>query len=357
MDSWIWKEVNNLDIEKFIVAASEKFGVPGYEREVGDYVASQFEGLADEITRDALESVIARVGKGGPKVMVSAHHDEIGLVVTQIEEDGSLRFHRNGGVDPRILPAMEVKVRARGGDLYGVVGAKPPHLLTAADRNKAVGFEDLYVDIGYSAEKVKELVRVGDMIVMLAKPVKLAGGCMAGKTMDDRACVASLLVAMELTKQLNSPAEAYFVASSQEEIGLKGAKVAAHAIDPDFAIAIDVTHGEGPGTGKWEAFPLDKMTIAWGPNLHPALVKRAEEIADKWHIPYAREVASTVTGTDAGSIQVELGGIPVILLSVPLRYMHTTVETIKLDVIRDVGRLVSLIIDELSRDWEGIKWY
>ncbi len=352
-----WKEVNRMDIEGFIAAASEKLGVPGYEREVGDYVASQFEAFADEVTRDALENVIARVGKGGPKVMVSAHHDEIGLIVTQIEDDGSLRIYRNGGVDPRILPAMEVIVRAKDGPLFGVVGAKPPHLLTEADRKKTVKFDDLYVDIGYPAEKARALVRVGDPVVMRARPVKLSGGCMAGKTMDDRACVASLLVAMDFTKQLRSPAEAYFVASSQEEVGMKGAKVAAHSIDPDFAIAIDVTHGEGPGTGKWEAFPLDKMTIVWGPNLHPALVKKAEEIADKWHIPYAREVASGVTGTDAGAIQVERGGIPVILLSVPLRYMHTTVETVKVDVIRDVGRLVSLIIDEVSRDWEGMKWY
>ncbi len=352
-----WKEVSNLEIEGFISAASEKLGVPGYEREVGDYVASQFEAYADEIARDALENVIARVGKGGPKVMVSAHQDEIGLVVTQIEDDGCLRIFRNGGVDPRILPAMEVIVRAKDGPLFGVVGAKPPHLLSEADRKKNVPYEDLYVDIGYPAEKARALVRVGDPVVMRAKCVKLAGGMMAAKTMDDRACVASLLVGMELTKKLQSPAEAYYVASSSEEIGMKGARVAAYSIEPDFGIAIDVTHAEGPGTGKWEAVPVDRLTICTGPNLHPALTKRAEEIADKWHIPYVREIEPGVTGTDAAAMQVSRGGVPTILLGLPLRYMHTTVETVKLDVIADAGRLVALIIDEISRDWEGMKWY
>ncbi|MGI6238414.1 MAG: M20/M25/M40 family metallo-hydrolase [Christensenellales bacterium] len=346
-----------MDIEGFISTATALVGVPGYEREVGDYISDRFREHADEVTRDVMENVIARVGKGGPKVMIAAHHDEIGLVVTAIEDDGCIRFHRNGGVDPRILPGMEVSICARDERLFGVIGAKPPHLLSAADRKKSVKFEDLHIDIGMPAEMARARVRVGDPIVMLAKPVKLAGGCMAAKTMDDRACVASLLVGMALLKRLSPPAEAYFVASSQEEIGLKGARTAAQALEPDFAIAIDVTHGEGPGTGKWEAFPLDRMTIVTGPNLHPALVKRAEEVADKWNIPYAREVASGVTGTDAGAIQVAHGGVPVILLTVPLRYMHTTVETLKLDVIRDVGRLVALLIDEVSRDWEGMKWY
>ena len=346
-----------LDIFDFMETASRLVGVPGYEAEIGEHFAGMFREYTDDVHTDALNSVTARLGTAGPKVMISAHHDEIGMVVRDIEEDGSIRIYRNGGVDPRILPGLEVSIISRTGPLYGVVGAKPPHLLSAADRKTAVKFDDLYVDIGYPAEKVRELVRVGDPVVMLAKPVKLADGRMASKTMDDRASVASMLIAMDLLKRLGTPAQAYFVASSQEEVGCKGAATAAYAIDPDFAIAVDVTHAEGPGTGKWEAFPIDRMTIVSGPNLHPMLTKKAEEVADRWHIPYHREICSGVTGTDAAEIQIARGGIPTILLSVPLRYMHTTVELGVTSVIEDVGRLMALFIDEIAREWEGLKWY
>lgn len=346
-----------LDIFDFMQTASRLTGVPGHEGEIGDYFAGLMAEYADEIRRDALGSVIARIGKGGPKVMISAHHDEIGMVVTAIEDDGCLRIHRNGGVDPRILPSMEVSVLTKSGPLYGVVGAKPPHLLSEADRNSIAKFEDLYVDIGFDAETARKKVRVGDMVVMLAKPVRLADGCMASKTMDDRASVASMLVAMKMLKRMNVQAEIYCVASSQEEVGCKGAKTAAFAVEPDFAIAVDVTHAEGPGTGKWEAFPIEKMTIVSGPNLHPALTKMAEKCADKWRIPYSREICGGMTGTDAAEIQVSRGGVPTILLSVPLRYMHTTVETGKIDVVTDVGRLMALFIDDVVGEWEDIKWY
>lgn len=346
-----------LDIFEFMQTASKLVGVPGYEAEIGAHFAGMFREYTDDVRTDALNSVIARLGTSGPKVMISAHHDEIGMVVRDIEEDGSIRLHRNGGVDPRILPGMEVSVISRTGSVYGVIGAKPPHLLAGSDMKAAVKFEDLYADIGYPAEKVREMVRVGDPVVMLAKPVKLAGGRMASKTMDDRASVASMLIAMELFKRLDTPARAYFVASSQEEVGCKGAATAAYAIDPDFAIAVDVTHAEGPGTGRWEAFPIDKMTIVSGPNLHPMLTQKAEEVADKWRIPYNREICPGATGTDAWAIQIARGGIPTILLSVPLRYMHTTVETGATGVIEDVGRLMALFIDEIAREWEGLKWY
>ena len=346
-----------LDIFEIIKTAAQTPGVPGCEGEIGDYFASLMSEYADEVKRDALGSVIARMGEGGPKVMISAHHDEIGMVVTAIEDDGCLRITRNGGVDPRILPSHEVSVLTKDGPLYGIVGAKPPHLLSEADRNSTAKFEDLYVDIGFSAEKAREKVRVGDMVVMLSKTTKLADGCIASKTLDDRACVVSMLVAMEMMRRMNVPVEAYFVASSQEEVGMKGAKTAAYSIAPDFAIAIDVTHAEGPGTGKWEAFPIEKITIASGPNLHPVLTKMCEKCAAKWNIPFTREIAPGMTGTDAVELQVSRGGVPTILLSVPIRYMHTSVETGKLDVVRDAGRLMALFIDEVVQEWEDIKWY
>lgn len=346
-----------MDLEKFLTEIVRLPGVPGYERGVNQYVKEAFRPYADEVTVDAMYNVIARVGSAGPRVMISAHQDEIGLAVTEIEQDGCLRFTRNGGVDPRILPGMEVEVQTQNGPLYGVIGAKPPHLLSEEDRRQTLQFENLYIDIGYGAETARKLVRVGDPVVFRAKSQALSGGCFAAKTMDDRASIASMLIAAEEMSRMKLDSTAYFVSSVQEEIGLKGAATAAYALNPDYAIAIDVTHGEGPGTGKWEAFPLEKMTIVCGPNIHPTLYRRAEECAKKHHIPFAKEVCSTPTGTDANAIQVARDGIPTLLLSIPLRYMHTTVETLKLDVIRDVGRLTALLIQEIARDWEELKWY
>lgn len=368
-----------MDIEKFIAEVSVLPGVPGYEEGVNGCIAEWFRPFANEMFTDVLENLYARVGGAsetkvskapigiaqagvenrgaGPRIIVCAHQDEIGLVISKIEDDGSLRIFKNGGVDPRILPGMEVSVQTKKGPVYGVIGAKPPHLSTEKERNKALRLEDLYVDTGYPVETVRTLVRVGDMAVMLASPVMLAGGCMAGKTMDDRASIAAMLVAAELLSRVQTTAEAYFVSTTQEEIGAKGAGAATWRLKPDLAIVIDVTHGEGPGTGKWEAYPLDKLTIGHGPNIHPKLEKLASDVAKKNGIATMREICTGITGTDAENTQVARGGVPTLLLSIPLKYMHTSVELIKLDTVFQTGRLIALTIEEIAREWEGFQWY
>ena len=322
-------------------------------------IAEWFRPLADDVFKDDLENLYARVGAEGrgPRVIVCAHQDEIGLVVSKIEDDGCLRIFKNGGVDPRILPGMEVSVQTASGPLYGVIGAKPPQLLTSEDREKALKLEDLYVDVGYQAEEVRARVRVGDMVVMLAPSLRLANGCMAGKTMDDRASVAAMLVAAELLSQRSVPAETYFVSTTQEEIGSVGAKSATFRLKPDLAIVIDVTHGEGPGTGKWEAYPVNKVTIAHGPNIQPKLEKIAVEAAKENGVDTVMEVCTGVTATDACETQTAAGGVPSLLLSIPLKYMHTTVELLKLDTVRETGRLIALVIEKIAREWEGFSWF
>lgn len=345
-----------MDLEKFIREATRKPGVSGYEFGVGGYIAEQFKPLVDSVEMDAMQNVIARVGSEGPKVMISAHQDEIGMVVTKIEDDGSIRLHRNGGVDPRILPGLEIEIQAKRGPIYGVIGAKPPHLQTPEETKEAIKFEDLYADIGYPVEQVREMVRVGDSVVMLAEPQMLADGAMASKTMDDRASVAAMLVAAEELKRMKVNMQVYFVASAQEEVGAYGALAAAYGIDPDWAIAIDVTHGEGPGTGKFEAHPLEKITIERGPLIHKELGRKLENVAGKYHIPFNISAGGGNTYTDADVIQMVRGGIPTTLLSLPLRYMHTTVETLRLDVVRDAGRLMAMMIAEMADEWEGFEW-
>ena len=348
------------NIARFIAEVTALPGVPGYEAGVNGRVADWFRPYARDVFTDAMENTYALVGDGGqsgPRVIVCAHQDEIGLVVSKIEDDGCLRIFKNGGVDPRILPGMEVSVQTADGPLYGVVGAKPPHLLSGKEREKALKMEDLYVDVGYGAEEARRRVRVGDMVVMLAPSLRLANGRMAGKTMDDRAGVAAMLVAAELLSQRNVPAEAYFVSTTQEEIGSVGAKSATVRLRPDLAIVIDVTHGEGPGTGKWEAYPLEKVTIGHGPNIHPKLEKIAVEVAKENGVNVAMEVCTGVTATDASRTQTAGGGVPSLLLSIPLKYMHTTVELLKLDTVRETGRLIALVIERIAREWEGFKWF
>lgn len=345
-----------MNLEKFIREVTRKPGVSGYEFGVNGYIAEQFRPLVDEVKIDAMQNVLARVGSVGPKVMISAHQDEIGLVVTKIEENGAIRLYRNGGVDPRILPGLEVEIQAKEGPIYGVIGCRPMQLQTSEAQKKAIRFEDLFVDIGCCAEEVRARVRVGDSVIMLAESQILADGAMASKTMDDRASVAAMLVAAEELKRMKVDMQVVFVASSQEEVGSYGAEVAAFGTDPDWAIAIDVTHGEGPGTEKVEAHPLDKITIERGPLIHRALGRRMEEVAKEHRIPYEISASGGMTWTDADSIQTVRGGIPTVLLSIPLRYMHTTVETLRLDVIRDAGRLMAMTIAAMAEGWEDFQW-
>ena len=353
-----------MDIERiaqFIAETTALPGVPGYEAGVNGRIAEWFRPCAREVFTDDMENLYARVGgeaaQNGPRVIVCAHQDEIGLVVSKIEDDGCLRIFKNGGVDPRILPGMEVSVQSASGPVYGVIGAKPPQLSTAKDREKALKLDDLYVDIGLSAPEARRRVRVGDMIVMLAPSLRLANGRMAGKTMDDRASVAAMLVAAEALSHTNTTAQAYFVSTVQEEIGSKGAKTAAFRLQPDFAIAIDVTHGEGPGTGKWEAFPVGKVTVGHGPNIHPKLEKIAVETAKENGVDQVMEICTGVTATDASETQTARGGVPTLLLSIPLKYMHTTVELLDLNTVRETGRLIALVIERIAREWEGFQWF
>ena len=346
-----------IDLYQFMEEASRIPGVPGYEAEIGRYYAEAARPYADEITTDALGSVTVRVGNAGPKVMIAAHHDEIGLMITDIEDDGCLRFTRNGGVgSPDSAGHGGVRHHPGGRALRRGGGKAAP---SAYARGAEQGPEDgaaLYrpgLRRGNRAQKGSSGGYGRD-----AGQAREADGHEAGLQNHGRPGQRGLHAGGHGNDPaIEQPRPAYYVATSQEEIGSKGAKTAAYSIAPDFAVAVDVTHGEGPGTGKWEAFPLEKMTIVSGPHLHPELTKICQETADKWRIPYTREIASGHTGTDASAIFNAHGGVPTILLSVPLRYMHTTVEVGDVDVIRDVGRLMALFIDEVARRWEEIKWY
>ncbi|NMA96267.1 MAG: M42 family metallopeptidase [Clostridiales bacterium] len=347
--------MNSKDFLKRLIDAP---GVTGYEEVASNEVLKAFEGYCDEVKVDDFYNVygIKRGGnsKDRPKIMLAAHVDEIGLMVKDIDKDGFISFTNMGGVDQRILLSQEVIVYGKE-PLFGVIGAKPPHLQKDGERDKAVKMEDMTIDLGLSVEKVKSLVSVGDVITFKSPLVAMQNGLVNGKSIDDRAGVVLLLEAMKELDRMHFNADVYFVATVQEEVGTRGAIISTYGIDPDMGIAIDVTHGDTPDSPGEETFAMDKgPTIAIGPNLHPRLTQRLMDIAKEYKIDFQIEVAPGPTGTDARSMQISRQGVPTTLIGLPLRYMHTTVETLNMDCIKEAGRLIALFIASMEEGWE--KW-
>ena len=333
-----------MDVKKLLADVTALPGVSGHEAQVSAYFAEQFRPLVDEVTVDAMYSVIAHKKGNGPKIMLCAHLDEIALMVTHIEDDGSLRLGNVGGVDPRILPASRVWVHGRE-KLFGTIGALPPHLMSAADRANNYTLDNLHVDIGMSAERAKELVRIGDLVTFDGPARELLNDQFASKTLDDRSCVAILLRAAEMLQKLVCDADVYFVCSSQEEVGGRGAMTSAFAIDP-----------ETPTCPPRSALPIDAMIVTHGPFVQPKLNQRLIDCAKKHHVKLNANVASRSTGTDADEIGLSRAGVPSVLLSLPEKYMHTSVETIDLNTLEEGARLLANFVAELDESWEDDLW-
>ncbi len=345
-----------MDIKKILAEATSILGVSGQEGQVAAYFAEQFRPLVDEVTVDSLYSVIAHKRGTGPKVMMAAHLDEIALMVTRIEEDGSVRFGSVGGVDPRILPGSRVWVHGREGKLFGTIGALPPHLMGAEDRAHNYKMDKLHVDLGMSAEKVRAQVRIGDLITFNTPFTELGKDQVAAKSLDDRACVAIMLRAAEMMQRMAVDADVTFVCSSQEEVGCRGAAAAAFAVEPDLAVILDVTFATTPGCSPDVSCPLDGPALMQGPFIQPKLYSRLVDCAKKHHIKYYEEVSGSGTGTDTDRVNISRGGVPSVLISLPEKYMHTAVETVSLDTMEECARLLANFVSELDAGWEDDLW-
>ncbi|MBQ8654759.1 MAG: M20/M25/M40 family metallo-hydrolase [Clostridia bacterium] len=344
-----------MDVQKVLSGAAAACGPSGQEMLVAEYFAEQFRPYVDEVTVDKMFNVIAHKKGAGPKVMLCAHQDEISLMVTRIEDDGSIRMGTVGGVDPRILPASRVWVHGRE-KLFGTIGALPPHLMSAEDRSRNYAMKELYVDVGLCAEKVRELVQIGDLITFNVPSTSLLNGQFAAKTMDDRSCVVMMLCAAEFLKKLVCDADVYFVATCQEEVGSQGATTAAFNIDPDIAIALDGDFAKQPGCSPDATMPMDAAVVSVGPYLQPKLTKRLQECAKNHGIKLNVMVAPRATWTDADAVGLARAGVPGILLSLPMKYMHTTVETIDVNTLREAARLLAHYVSELDAGWEEDLW-
>ncbi len=339
-------------VEDLIKQLSALHAPSGFEGPVRDLLREVWGGLVDEFQMDGLGSLIGlKHGSGAEprrRLMICAHMDEIGLMVAEVR-DGFIRTATLGGIDYRPLLAQPVLVHGRR-DLPGVFGAAPPHM--ARTRKKYPEADDLWIDVGLPAAEVAELVRIGDPITFDSPPVDLKGDRIAGKSMDNRVSLAALTLCLQELQQRTHVWDVYAVASAQEEIGTYGAITSAYQIQPDIAVAVDTTYGIQPGVGDDEGFALGGgPTIGLGPNFHPRLYKAVRDIASANEIKVQTEPLPGNTGTDAWVIQVSRDGVPSLLLSIPIRNMHTPVEVVDVRDVKRTGRLLAAIVAHLEADF------
>lgn len=336
----------------------EVAGIPGREDAVRPIVRREMEALGCEVEVDALGNVIGRrAGSGnGPTVMFAAHMDEIGFYVKHIDDKGFLRLQPAGGFDPRVLVAQRCLVHpAEGEPLLGVMAleSKPIHLL-AGEEMKAPKIDQIFVDVGLSADEVKERVEVGDMVTM-QRTVERLGNNVIGKAFDDRISVFMMLEAARALGDEQTAADLVLVATTQEEVGLRGARTSAYGVDPDIGVALDITLAlDIPG-----AAPQDAVTrIGEGVALkvmdsshisNHKLVQHFKEIAKANDIDYQMEILPR-GGTDAGAMQFSRAGVPVITISIPTRYVHTVNESV---AVTDIQAEIDLLAAYMKSAHEG----
>jgi putative aminopeptidase FrvX len=278
-------------------------------------------------------------------------------MVTRVTPDGLIFFTEIGGVDPRILPATPVTVHGRS-DLPGIVAQPPDKLLPSSARGNPVAMSFLFVDTGLPGDEVRRLVRVGDLISFATEPMELPNDLIAGHSLDNRASVAAVTACLEELSKIDHAWDVYAVATAQEEETLAGGFTSPYEIRPAIAIAVDVTFAKGPGVNDYRGRGLGKgAVLAWGPNTHPFIYESFKSLAERIDMPFEVEIYPRYSGTDAMGMQIVAEGIPSMVLSIPLRYMHTPVEVISLKDVQRTGRLLAQFIAGLAPDFvDQIRW-
>lgn len=335
----------------------EGHGPSGREHWLHDEVNKAFSEFG-HVSVDNLNNIIVyKRGKGKGKIMLMAHLDEIFMSVTAIKENGFLEF-RGNGIDVKTLVSQEVIVHGEK-DILGIIGIKPPHLMKKEERAKAVTLESLLIDTGYSKESLEKIVKVGDYVTVKRDFKELLNDNVTCKALDDRAGVISLYTCAKELKNVNHDLDVYFVCSAQEEVGHRGAKTASNAINPDIGIAVDVTFDSGKMGDQERDNNLGQgPVICIGPNIHPRVREKLMEVAEEYNIPYQVEVEPGDTGTDAWDIQIAGEGIPTLLICIPLKYMHTSVEVVNMKDVKDTGRIMAKLIEKLNgEELEGLLCY
>jgi len=344
------------DIKSLLEKLSNAHGISGWEGSIQQIVKEEIAPYVDEIRLDKLGNLIATKKGVAPSIMIDAHADEIGLMVKHVDEKGFLRFIRIGGWFDQTLLNQRVVIHTRSGPIIGVIGCKPPHVMKDEDRKKVIEAKDMFIDIGCTSQKEVEALGIlpGTPISMDRTFATLQGDRVTGKAFDNR---AGLIIMIEALKRTKSKSTIYAVAAVQEEVGLKGAKVAAYSLNPDLAIATDVTiPGDHPGIEKKDApiemgkGPVVVVADASGRGLMatPQIIEWMAGTAREFEIPVQLEASEGGT-TDGTSIYLTRSGIPTGVISVATRYIHSPVEVLSISDIEKAADLVARCLETAGR--------
>ena len=336
-----------MDIFETVRTLTQTPGPSGFERSVSKAAAELLRPLTDEVEIDPMGSVIGVRRCGLPnakRILLDAHLDEVGMIVTGY--DGAfLRFDQLGGIDPRVLVNREVLVLTQP-PISGIIAAKQPE-----DPDKAAPMSDLRIDTGLPEGDVNRLIPIGTPVSYVQPQFSMGVGILAGKSMDDRACFALLLRALELMDPKKLDADVYVLGSVGEETDSRGAITAVHRIAPDYAVAVDVTFGKSPDCSGDDCFPLGENAIVGvGPNIANWMFRRMKEKAAQRQIPIQVEVMAGSSGTNGWDIQIQRSGIATAILSIPLRYMHTPVEVIHEKDLELSARLLAAFVEHIGKE-------
>jgi putative aminopeptidase FrvX len=293
---------------------------------------------------------------GGPTMAIVGHIDEIGLIVTHVDEEGFLRFTGIGGWDTQILVGQRVQLASRDGVVPGVIGKKPIHLLKDDERKKVAEVKELHIDIGAKdGDEARGLVRVGDVAVITGDPVELPNGRAVSRSMDNRlGCYVAYEAARLVADAGGAPGDVVAVAAVQEETTFGGAATTAYALRPDLAVVVDVTHAtDAPGI---EVNELGKHPLGSGPviergsSINPKVFELLHQAGEAEGIPFTVAASARHTGTDLDAMHLSRGGVPCGLIGLPLRYMHSPVEMVDLADIDAAARLIAAAAQRLQTD-------
>lgn len=339
-----------MDIKTTLSSLCLCSGPSGREGEPIRQAAALLRPLMDEVWEDRFGNIVGvrRCGREDAKrVVLDAHLDEVGLLITGAEE-GFLRFRSVGGIDPRMLPNREITILSEP-PLFGLVAVLPPHVQKAGDASKSIPLSDLYIDAGLTQDEAEKLI--GTFAVPRGTFQVHLDHVVSSKALDDRAGFVTLLRAAELLKETPLDVDLYILGSSREEIDYDGAGVAAFSLMPHCFVAVDVTHARTPDGPKEETFPAGKgPVIGIGPNISRWMSDRLTAKAEELEIPWAAEISGGCTYTNAWQVQTAREGVATAVLSLPLKYMHSPVETLDLNDLEGAAQLLAAFVKDLARE-------
>jgi len=333
-------------------------GPSGYETAPAAIWRDAASAFADEVDVDVMGTSIARVkgNAGGPTLAIVGHIDEIGVIVTHIDDKGFLRFGGVGGWDPVILIGQRVELTTKDGVVPGVIGKKPIHLMKPEERKSAPEMKDLHIDIGArDGDEARATVRIGDVAVISGEPLVLANDRIVSRSMDNRLGCYVAYEAARLVKEAGGAAgDVVAVAGVQEETGFGGSSTLAHIVEPDVAVVTDVTHAtDAPGIDVNELGVHEfgsGPVVERGSSLNPVVSELLLDAAEAESIPHTLAASARRTGTDVDALHISRGGVPCGLVSLPLRYMHSPVEMMQLDDIENAAKLIAAFALRMSAD-------